>query len=53
MATRWAQWTMYDKIYNEEDGDWGVVADVLTYPTIVVEGLTEEEAEAYLKLLRS
>lgn len=44
---------LYDKVFNEEDGDWGVVADVLTYPTIVAEGLTEEEAEAYLKLLRS
>jgi len=44
---------LYDKVYNEEDGEWGVVADVLTYPKIIAEGLTEEEADAYLKLLRS
>ena len=45
-------WTIYDKVFNEEDGDWGIVADVLTYPTVIAEELTEEEADAYLKLLR-
>jgi hypothetical protein len=49
----WAAWTIYDKIFNEEDGDWGIVADVLTNPTMVAVELTEEEADAYLKLLRS
>ncbi len=53
MIKNWASWTIYDKIENEEDGEWGIVADVLTNPKMVVNGLTEEEADAYLKLLRS
>jgi hypothetical protein len=43
---------LYDKVFNEEDGDWGIVADVLTSPKVIAEELTEEEADAYLKLLR-
>lgn len=42
----------YDKAFNKETQDWCIVANALMDFKIVKGGLTEAEADAWLKLLK-
>jgi hypothetical protein len=46
-------WPTYDKAFDRGTQDWCIVSYVITDPKIIKTGLTEEEADAFLKLLRS
>ena len=49
---RYVAWG-YDKGFNKITQDWFIVSDAITHPKIIKTGLTEAEADAFLKLLRS
>lgn len=52
-TTEVRKYDYYEKGFNRETNDWCILKNLYTNTEIVHRGLTEEEADAFLKLLRS
>ena len=44
---------MYDKAFDPDEKKWAILTNTMTSPVTIKKGLTEAEADAFIKLLRS